>query len=502
MHSALLKNVHGQLCKSRNGSGKSCQQLVRLNHTEGAPLGARGVSSVGGYTHNYTRACTDHHGSPYVWQLTPESSFSHRANIYPATWSRTFHTFGKYGACYSLIRVGTSKLEHTMWANHMAFATGTKNKKVGKGAEEKNDTTSKYGAHGVRTSTDPLNEDINDTSGKEGYPYEGIENMGKKKKKKSKLKLLVYLFSISFGGYVSYKVYENDMNLSKAEESIVKDLVNLIYTYEEKMSKQNSKFMTCLSEQLNKQIAMYFLQLDADKSSGFLISDALSFLSDLNIKEDNAIVKNFIKNGVGKNMEMKKLSGCSLQQFAELLESLILVSKTKQENGSSQGQLQNISNDDNYYLNMLQTYLNCAVNIVKTSDLYLYIQMKKNAASSSPEGSHDGEQKDDLEMAILNKLTKYNDKYVQKENLTLEYLLSKEELSKFKKNANMSRKEEEKELLLIEKKKLEEKIQLLLKLQDKKNLTETEIKRLQDLKIKLRNVKYTIKKEELKKYFQ
>ncbi|ANQ05850.1 Uncharacterized protein PCOAH_00001010 [Plasmodium coatneyi] len=501
MQSALLKNVHGQLCRGRNGSRKCSQQLVRLNPTEEAPLGARGVSSVGSYTRNYTRDCADRHASPYVWQFTLDSSFSRRAIIYAGTWSGSSHPFGTYGKCYGILHVGTHKLEHPMLANHVTFATSTKSKKTGKDADGKKDSTKQCEGHDQSMANDSHSEGINELGGLKGYPYEGTENIGGKKKK-SKLKLLVYLFTLSFGGYVSYKVYENDMNLSKAEESIVKDLVHLIYTYEEKMSKQNSKFMTCLSEELNKQIAMYFLQLDADKSSGFLISDAISFLNDLNIKEDNAIVKSFIKNGVGKNIEMKKLSGCSLQQFAELLESLILVSKTKQENDSSKGELQTDSSQDNYYLNMLQKYLNCLVSIVKTSDLYLYVQMKKNAASSSPEGGQEGEQIDDVEMAILNKLTKYNEKYVQKENLTLEYLLSKEELSKFKKNANLSRKEEEKELLLIEKKKLEEKIKLMLKLQEKKNLTETEIKRLQDLKIKLRNVNYTIKKEELMKYFQ
>ncbi|CAA9986168.1 conserved Plasmodium protein, unknown function [Plasmodium knowlesi strain H] len=505
MQSTLLKNVQGHLCRGRNGSRKCSQQLVHLNPTEGAPLGARGVSSVGGYARKYTKECVDHHVSPYVWHFTLDSSFSRRAIISSGILSGNSHAFRTYGECHDILPVETQKLKHSMLPKHMNFATNTKSKKTGKDADGKKDSTKQYEGSSQSMTNDPFSEGINESSGLKGYPYEGMENIGEKKKK-SKLKVLVYLFIISFGGYVSYKVYQNDMNLSKAEESIVKDFVHLIYTYEEKMSKQNSKFMTCLSEKLNKQIAMYFLQLDADKSSGFLISDALSFLSDLNIKEDNAIVKSFIKNGVGKNMEMKKLSGCSLQQFAELLESLILVSKTKQENGLAQGgEIQTDSNQDNNYLNVLQNYLNCLVTIVKTSNLYLYIQMKKNAASSSAsssEGGQEGEQIDDLEMAILNKLTKYNDKYVQKQNLTLEYLLSKEELSNFKKNANLSRREEEKELLLIEKKKLEEKIQLMLKLQEKKNLTETEIKRLQDLKIKLRNVKYTIKKEELMKYFQ
>ncbi|KAI4841238.1 hypothetical protein MKS88_000476 [Plasmodium brasilianum] len=315
------------------------------------------------------------------------------------------------------------------------------------------------------------------------------------KKKRSKMKIIGYVLTTLACSYIIYKVYKNDMNLSKAEESIIKDLVNLIYTYEEKMSIQNSKFVTCLSENLNKQIAMYFLQLDADKNSGFLINDAVNFLSELNIREDNTIVKNFIKNGNGKTTELKKLSGCSLQQFAELIENLILVNKTKNENDQGNDKSYTLQKNGSFYINILQQYLNIFVNFYRTTNLYLFFQMKKNNSS------HNEEKLDNLEIQILDKLVKYNEKYVDKKNLSLDYLLSKEELNNLRKNNISKRKDEEKELLLIEKKKLEEKIQLLLHVQLKKNLTETEIKRLHDLKTKLRNIKYTIKKEELKRYF-
>ncbi|KEG03524.1 conserved Plasmodium protein, unknown function [Plasmodium vinckei vinckei] len=319
----------------------------------------------------------------------------------------------------------------------------------------------------------------------------------KGKRKSSKIKIIGYTFILIFGTYASYKVYKNDFNLSKAEESILKDIFNIIYTYEEKGSVKNSKFITCLSENLNKQIAMYFLQLDTDKKSGFIINDALIFLSELNINEDNEIVKKFIKNGNGKNNELKKYSGCSLQQFAELIESLILTNKTKTDNNVSQNSdLNNLLGNDakKYYINIMQNYLDILINTIKTSSLYLYYLKNKKYSQNE-------DILDNLEILILNKLTKYNDKYVDKKNLSLDYILSKEEMDLLRKNCVSNKKDEEKELLLIEKKNIEDKIKRLLDLQKKKKLTETEIKRLQDLKENLKNVKYTIKKENIKRYF-
>lgn len=107
-----------------------------------------------------------------------------------------------------------------------------------------------------------------------------------------------------------------------------------------------------------------------------------------------------------------------------------------------------------------------------------------------------------LKKEILNKLMTYNNKYVDKNNLSLDYLLSKEELNNLRKNNNPSKGQEDRELLLIERKKIEEKIKLLQQLQRKrKNLTDIEIQRLIDLKAKLRTIKKVIWKEEIKKYF-
>ncbi|GAW78938.1 hypothetical protein, conserved [Plasmodium gonderi] len=473
MNGWLLRSIHTQFSRSRNGNGKCCKQLVPSNPSERPLCTSRCLSST-------RTLCVD---AAFEKQCNKINLRFMGYTSY-SSWMGRWQTFG-----YGII------------TNQVGFSTTSTKENFSKGGEEKKNHTKQHKPVSENEKNESLNQDTNEINSNDDDIYGINENMGKKKKK-SKLKLIVYTFTIGFGFYVIYKVYQNDMNLSKAEESIVKDIVNLIYTYEEKMSIQNSKFVTCLDENLNKQIAMYFIQLDTDKSSGFLINDAINFLKDLNIKEDNTIVKNFIKNGNGKNIEMKKLSGCSLQQFAELIESLILTSKAKNENSQFSSATETAASDNKYYMNLLQQYLNCFINLVKTSDLYLYYQMKKNASSSSDASSKAAENMDDLEISILNKLTKYNDKYVDKKNLSLDYLLSNEELRNFRQNNNVSKKEEEKELLLIEKKKLEEKIQLLLKLQSKKNLTETEIKRLQDLKIKLRNIKYIIKKEELKKYFQ
>ncbi|ETB62231.1 hypothetical protein YYC_00845 [Plasmodium yoelii 17X] len=353
---------------------------------------------------------------------------------------------------------------------------------------------------------------VNKNNNEDKFNIEENEEIKKGKKKFSKIKIIGYTFIFVFGTYVSYKIYKNNFNLSKAEENILKDFFSIIYTNEEKENVKNSKFITCLNENLTKQIAMYFLQIDADKKSGFIINDALIFLSELNINEDNEIVKKFIQNGNGKNTELKKYSGCSLQQFGELLENLILANKTKNHNNvlsnnvlsndvlsndvlSNDGLNNLLENDQKkYYINIIQNYLDIFINAIKTSNLYLYYQNNKKKTQNE-------DILDDLEILILDKLTKYNDKYVDKKNLSLDYILSKEEIDLLRKNCISNKKDEEKELLLIEKKNIEDKIKRLLDLQKKKKLTETEIKRLQDLKNNLKNVKYAIKKEQIKRYF-
>ncbi|SBT30422.1 hypothetical protein POVWA2_001100 [Plasmodium ovale wallikeri] len=460
MSGILLKSLHLHRCSGGNDSGRCYKNVLNMNMIEGLlATGRRGAVST---------------------LRIPQKVDTLIGRGYYIT-----------DGGYANGPVVPTKYVHPV-AVKMSTASTSSASKMKKGqcksAENKED-----GSNNSRNELNEANNSSNSYVNKNDFD-DFVMSEKEGKKKRSKMKIAGYAFTLIFGSYVVYKVYQNDMNLSKAEESIVKDFVNLMYTYEEKMSIQNSKFVTCLSENLNRQIAMYFLQLDTDKNSGFLISDALNFLAELNIKEDNAIVKNFIKNGTGKNIELKKLSGCSLQQFAELIESLILANKTTNENILSSDKLFSAQNKENYYMDTLQQYINKVVDFVKTTNLYLYYQMKTSNSSESEE------KLDDLEILILDKLSKYNEKYVDKKNLSLDYLLSKEELNKLRKN-NVSKMDEEKELLLIEKKKIEEKIQMLFNLQQKKTLTETEIKRLQDLKIKLRNIKYTIKKEELKKYF-
>ncbi|KOB60858.1 hypothetical protein PFHG_02590 [Plasmodium falciparum HB3] len=380
--------------------------------------------------------------------------------------------------------------------NYRMFSGNAKKKRIGnKSLEERNITKD------VEYIYQNNNSDMFfDSDEKSSYVNNSEMEYEKKKKKRSKIKLLFYSFNIIFGGYVIYKIYKNDLNLSKAEEDIIKDIINILYSNEEKVSIRNSKFLTCLNDELNRQIAMYFIQLDTDKKSGFLRSDAIQLLLELNIKEEYPLIKNFIKNGVGKNNDEKKLSGCSLQEFAELIENIILTNKSPVMDEQEENQTPTFKNEKEYYMYISQQYLDMVVNFIKTSNLYLYYQMNKkrknNEANSFPYDM------DNFEKEILNKLMTYNNKYVDKNNLSLDYLLSKEELNNLRKNNNPSKGQEDRELLLIERKKIEEKIKLLQQLQRKrKNLTDIEIQRLIDLKAKLRTIKKVIWKEELKKYF-
>lgn len=358
---------------------------------------------------------------------------------------------------------------------------------------------------GQTNETKHAPKEVVETEVKEEVNHNKEEENIAKNKKWSKLKTTCYSLNALFLSYVIYKIYKHDGNLSKAEESIIKDYIKLFYTFEEKKSVKNSTFETCLNEELNKEIGMYFIQLDTDKPSGFLIKDALHFLSECNIgiNEENKIIKNFINRGIGKSFELKKLYGCTLQEFAELIENVILSSKTKEaENKMDQPSLEN---KKQFYMNQTQHYIDSLKCYVKSSKIYVYIQKKKknkeaeNQEKTSPSIT---EQSEDLEKSILDKLKEYNKKYVDLNNMPLVYLLSKEELDYNRRVASseMRNKNEEKEILLIEKKKLEEKIQLLKNLQIKKELTEIELKRLNNLKEKLKALKRTIRKEELKKY--
>lgn len=338
------------------------------------------------------------------------------------------------------------------------------------------------------------NEEENETE-------EGILTDIKKngKKKWTKFRIFYYSFNTVFLSYVIYKVYKNDMNLSKAEESITKDFVKLFYCFEEKKSLENSKFVTCLDEQLNKQIAIYFMQVDTDKSSGFLRNDAVNFLAELHIKEDDEIVQKFINQGIGRQKELKKISGCSLQEFAELIENIILRSKTRNEKLilPVPKKPTSFENTKQFYLSFLQYYLDTCVNYWKTSPFYMHFQKKKQKGKQ--EETAYLEKLENIENDILDKLTKYNEQYVDKNNLPLLYILSEEEIRQNR--TTFSEEKAEREILLIEKKKIEEKIQLLNKLQLKKELNETEVQRLNDLKGKLKNIRRTLWKEELKRYF-
>lgn len=327
-----------------------------------------------------------------------------------------------------------------------------------------------------------------------------IDDIKKKEKKKwTKFRIFYYSFNTIFLSYVIYKVYKNDMNLSKAEESITTDFIKIFYSFEEKKSLANSEFVTCLDEQLNKQIAMYFMQLDTDKSSGFLRNDAINFLSELHIKEDDEIVQKFINQGIGKQKELKKISGCSLQEFAALIENIILRSKTRTEKQilPTPKKPTPFENTKQFYLSFLQYYLDTCLYYWKTSSLYIHFQKMKQKGKE--EETTYLQNLENIEKKILDKLTKYNEQYVDKNNLPLLYILSEEEVRQNR--TTFSDESVEREILLIEKKKIEETIHLLNKLKLKKELSETEIQRLNHLKGRLKNIKRTIWKEELKKYF-
>lgn len=86
----------------------------------------------------------------------------------------------------------------------------------------------------------------------------------------------------------------------------------------------NSRFSACLSSELLQSLSAYFIKFDLAKDNGFRRRDAILFLESVGIDVDNAFVQHFIASGTGESKDHRLVSGCSLQEFADLLEAIVL----------------------------------------------------------------------------------------------------------------------------------------------------------------------------------
>ncbi|KFG29195.1 hypothetical protein TGP89_209680 [Toxoplasma gondii p89] len=139
------------------------------------------------------------------------------------------------------------------------------------------------------------------------------------------------------GGFV-YVLAENDFNVAKAEWAIGEKIRARVFKYTRNGPRQeaadNSKFSVGLSEELQKEIALFFLQLDLDKPNGVRRSDVMELVKKLGFSPSSGVCKIFLENGQGRTADVKRVSGVTLQDFAELLEGLILEEELEAAGGS------------------------------------------------------------------------------------------------------------------------------------------------------------------------
>nr|CAJ20655.1 hypothetical protein TgIb.1820 [Toxoplasma gondii RH] len=118
------------------------------------------------------------------------------------------------------------------------------------------------------------------------------------------------------GGFV-YVLAENDFNVAKAEWAIGEKIRARVFKYTRNGPRQeaadNSKFSVGLSEELQKEIALFFLQLDLDKPNGVRRSDVMELVKKLGFSPSSGVCKIFLENGQGRTADVKRVSGVTLQ---------------------------------------------------------------------------------------------------------------------------------------------------------------------------------------------
>ncbi|UKK01207.2 hypothetical protein MACK_002020 [Theileria orientalis] len=135
--------------------------------------------------------------------------------------------------------------------------------------------------------------------------------------------------------YLGYVFVKSDYDFERFKAKLALHWNSLIYDNTLSVKYKallNSSFGTCLSKELNDELCKYFLNIDLKKENGFRRSDAICFLSEVNIDEKNKIVDAFVSKGIGESWDHKLLSGCSLNEFAQLVEALVLEERLKSNN--------------------------------------------------------------------------------------------------------------------------------------------------------------------------
>ncbi|PHJ20894.1 hypothetical protein CSUI_005273 [Cystoisospora suis] len=137
-----------------------------------------------------------------------------------------------------------------------------------------------------------------------------------------------FSFGIGVAGVAAYLIHDCDYNVAKAEWVAAERIGNLFFKRSREGPRQEaanrSKFSVGLSPELQKELALFFLQLDLDKPNGVRRSDIMDFIGKLGFSTTSNACKSFLESGKGRTLDKKRVSGVTLQEFAAFVEDLLL----------------------------------------------------------------------------------------------------------------------------------------------------------------------------------
>ncbi|KAL8275125.1 hypothetical protein Esti_001004 [Eimeria stiedai] len=133
--------------------------------------------------------------------------------------------------------------------------------------------------------------------------------------------------ALSVGAWFVKELSDSGFNFGKAEWVISAKVKRLLLGGDwERTSRAapDSRFEVGLSQELQNELALYFIQLDLDKPNGVRRSDALALVEQLGFSARSQICADFVRKGKGKPIPQLALRGFCMQEAGELLEALLL----------------------------------------------------------------------------------------------------------------------------------------------------------------------------------
>ncbi|GFE55447.1 hypothetical protein BaOVIS_028510 [Babesia ovis] len=144
------------------------------------------------------------------------------------------------------------------------------------------------------------------------------------------LKVASYVSGIAISIYGTYVFVSSGFQLDRSKRKVLLHFYGMLYgnTLPKRVQALlNSRYSACLDQDVLRYLSAYFIKFDLIKDNGFTRRDAVLFLENIGIDATNPFVAQFIAAASGDSMERRMVSGCSLQEFAELIEALVLEEK-------------------------------------------------------------------------------------------------------------------------------------------------------------------------------